>query len=117
MSTLRATVRSTTRHTQILATHHGDDVLRALLPHSPLHHHALPTLLEGLALWCGQPIRAALVTEDHWGDSHVADLFPGLLWPPERSNVRFEVLLPRRPRRLRGPGDFTRLYRFHRCET
>lgn len=36
------------------------DLLKARLPHAPRHPRALLTLLEGAALWHGQPMRVVL---------------------------------------------------------
>ncbi len=37
-----------------------ETLLKARLPAVPAHPRALATLCEALALWCGQPVRAAL---------------------------------------------------------
>lgn len=39
---------------------HGDDLLKARLPVRTRHPRALLTLLEGVALWSGQPVRAVI---------------------------------------------------------
>jgi len=111
--TLHATVRAGPHRARILATHEGDDCLKAVLPRSPVHPRALHTLLEGLALWHGQPLRAALIADDPWAPSLVEDLFGGALWPPDLANVQFELRHRRSPRRIRGPGDFRPLYVRH----
>lgn len=86
----------------------GDDLIKARLPLRPPHPRALLTLLEGVALWSGEPLdavisvgsrRDAWVDSQPWGDG---------LWPGESPLVRFDFALstPHTPRRLRGVGDF-----------
>ena len=110
---LRATVHPGPNQTRILVTEDGDDCLRAVLPMPPTHPRALHTLLEGLALWHGRPVHAVLVAGGPSGPSRVDTLFGGGLWPHDLANVQFEIRHPRRPRRLRGPGDFRQLYLQH----
>lgn len=111
--TLHATIQPGPHRTRILATDQGDDCLKAVLPTPPVHPRALHTLLEGLALWHGEPVHAALVADGPSGLSRVEDLFGGGLWPHDLANVRFDIHHPRRARRIRGPGDFRRLYLLH----
>lgn len=44
----------------------GETILKAQLATEPKHPRALATLLEAIALWQGQPVRAALCA-DAWG--------------------------------------------------
>ena len=47
----------------------GDDLLKARLPVQTSHPRALLTLLEGVALWCGEPLNAVIsasVQRDDW---------------------------------------------------
>ena len=113
MSTLHATIRPLPHQTQLLVTDRGNDCLRAVLPPHPCHPRALPTLLEGLTLWHAQPLHAVLVAEDRSGPGPVATFFDEALWPHDLAQVHFDVQSRRRPRRLRGPGDFRTLYRLH----
>jgi hypothetical protein len=86
------------------------DVLKARLPLMPAHPRALLTLLEGLALWQGQPLSTALSVPARslpfldsalWGDD---------LWPAESPLVSFNIVGPaRRVARLKGVGDFRAL--------
>ncbi len=110
---LRATIRRTAGRIQILATDEGDDCLRASLPLRPAHPQALRTLLEGLALWHDRRIDAVLVVDDPSVASPVDTLLDGELWLPELAHVRFDIRVRRKPRRLRGPGDFRQLYLLH----
>lgn len=41
----------------------GDTILKAQLAKDPKHPRALATLLEAIALWQGQPVRAALCAD------------------------------------------------------
>jgi hypothetical protein len=41
----------------------GDTILKAQLARDPKHPRALATLLEAVALWQGQPVRAALCAD------------------------------------------------------
>jgi hypothetical protein len=42
----------------------SDTILKAQLAREPKHPRALATLLEAIALWQGQPVRAALCADD-----------------------------------------------------
>jgi hypothetical protein len=42
----------------------SETLMKARLSSRPAHHRALPTLLEALALWQGEPVRAALVADE-----------------------------------------------------
>jgi hypothetical protein len=87
----------------------GNDLLKARLPIRPRHHRALLTLLEGMALWSGEPLYVVisagkyreswLSPESQWGE----------LWPEESQLVQFDLADPpmQRRRRLDGMGDFT----------
>src|SRR5579871_1965926 len=76
----------------------GDDLLKARLPVRPPHPRALLTLLEGVALWSGEPVLAVISAGAHrdawlgseeWGDD---------LWPTESQLVRFDYATPTLPR-------------------
>lgn len=110
---IQATISPGPGGTRILMTEDGDDCLKALLRTTPSHPRALHTLLEGVAMWYGAPVCAALLAGGQWGTSYVESLFGGDVWPQELSNVRFEFRYPRKRRRIRGPGDFRQLYLLH----
>lgn len=104
-------VQCSDKHAKLLATSPElGDVLKARLPLMPAHPRALLTLLEGLALWQGKPLSAALFVPGRslpfldsalWGDD---------LWPAESPLVSFNVVGPaRRVARLKGVGDFRAL--------
>lgn len=97
----------------LVTSPHGDDLLKARLPIRPPHPRALLTLLEGVALWSGQPVLAVIsagarrddwLGSDEWGDD---------LWPFESPLVHFDFAIPppRARRRLVGVGDFRELRR------
>ncbi len=105
-------IRLTTEMAWILVTDaEGDDRLQARLPR-PRHHRALRTLLEGLALWGGWPLRVAISADelDPW--SFEEDVF-GL--DLDRSGdadlLELSFLLPSRDRDRLGVGDFESLRR------
>ena len=110
---LQATVRLLASQTQILVTDDGNDCLRAALPAQPCHPRALGTLLEGLALWRARPVDAVLIVDEASASSFVDTLLGADLWPAELATVRFDTRPRRRRRRIRGPGDFRKLYRLH----
>jgi len=86
----------------------GDDLIKARLPIRPPHPRALLTLLEGVALWCGEPLapvisageeRDAWLGCEQWGEE---------LWPAESALVHYDFAIPppRRRRTIVGVGDF-----------
>jgi hypothetical protein len=104
-------VRVTTHDVKVLVLDQEQgDLLKARLPLEAQHPRALLTLLEGLALWRGQPlpvvVSAASAADRRpcWSGS---GLFGDELWPGESQLVRYEVEgRASRPRRLVGLGDF-----------
>ncbi len=84
----------------------GDDLLKARLPVRPPHPRALLTLLEGVALWSGEPVlavisagahREAWLGSDEWGDDP---------WPTESQLVHFDYATPLCRARRTLAGDF-----------
>jgi hypothetical protein len=110
----KGSVRVTTREVKVLVVDpQAGDLLKARLPLAAQHPRALLTLLEGIALWRGQPLRvvvSAAFADDGrlcWSDS---GLFGDELWPAESQLVRYEVGdRARRRHRLVGLGDFRSL--------
>ncbi len=86
----------------------GDDQIKARLPLRPPHPRALLTLLEGVALWSGEPLVVVISADSHRDDGLGLETWIDDLWPAESPLVRFEVVLPRvGPRRtIGGVGDF-----------
>jgi len=96
--------------TRILATAKAHEtLLKAKLLNEPRHPRALPALLEALALWQGETVRAALVadaSDDGCGTRLVHDAFP-LIDPTPLYHL--DVVHGRRRRHrdpLDGMGDF-----------
>ena len=90
------------------------DVLRARLPMPPRHPRALLTLLEGVALFAGEPICAAVSavsTSVPWLGS---GLFGDELWPASSPLVTFVVAHRGCHRRLASLRD---LRARRRCAT
>jgi len=92
----------------LVSSPQGDDLIKARLPIRPPHPRALLTLLEGVALFSGEPLYAVISAgedRDAWLGS---EQWCEDLWPSESPLVRFDFAIPpARPRRtLRGVGDF-----------
>src|SRR4029077_10168433 len=87
---------------------HGDDLLKARLPVRPPHPRALLTLLEGVALWSGEPVLAVISAGAHRDDWLESGEWGDELWPLESQLVQFDFAIPppRACRRLVGVGDF-----------
>ena len=105
--------RATTRVVALAGPH--DAILKAQLRQDPAHPRALATLLEAIALWQGQPVRAALCA-DSPGFSSASTIcreafvdegsaLYTLVWAPA-------VAHRRRRHRLEGLGHFGDLERF-----
>ncbi len=110
----KGAVHATPREVKVLVVDpEQGDVLKARLPPPTQHPRALLTLLEGIALWRGQPLRV-VVSATSAGDGRPcwcgSGLFGDELWPGESQLVRYEVggRAPRR-RALVGLGDFRSL--------
>jgi hypothetical protein len=86
----------------------GDDLIKARLPLRPPHPRALLTMLEGIALFSGEPLYAVISAGAHRDDWLGSEQWGDELWPAESPLVHFDFALPapRAPRRLRGVGDF-----------
>lgn len=114
MQLWKTTIRVTPTLVKLLLTEPmGHDVLRAGLPRHPSHPRALLTLLEGLALWAGRPLCAAISVAASARHECEWDLLGDTPWPTESALVRVEFLGAARPIRLRGLGSFRDVYRVH----
>lgn len=100
--------------TRVLAMDGAHDTfLKARLARSPIHRHALSTLLEAIALWQGRRVRAALCVDDRrdgFGSSSFLETLPdagnalySLDWIPARGHDR------RGRRDISGMGRFADL--------
>lgn len=106
----KVALRCTTKATKILVTSLGEDRLKANLDLSPSHPRALVTLLEGLSLWHGAPLRVAACADANARAYFEQILYGGGLWWPESPLVDFDIVEQRPHRqRLRGLGDFRQL--------
>ena len=109
MATWPTTIRLD-KELKLLATSpEGDALLKARLPLRPPHPRALLTLLEGVALWSGEPLYVVISAGEHRDDWLGCETWADELWPTESPLVRFDFAIPPppRPRRtLRGVGDF-----------
>lgn len=92
MRSWKATVRSHAGTWQLLVTDSdGDEALKAVLPIWPQHPCALMTLLEGLAMWVGQPVIAA-VYAGMWEETPCAEALCGdAFFPLKSARVRLEL--------------------------
>jgi hypothetical protein len=98
-------------HVMLLVTSETGDVLKARLPLSPRHPRALLTLLEGLALWRGEPL-SVVVSASESSDWVASGLFGDDFFPAESQLVQFHAgRLGCRVQRLRGVADFRALRR------
>jgi hypothetical protein len=111
MSEWTTRLRLDPRNLRLLVTTEEEDILRARLPLRPKSPRALLTILEGIALWSGREITVATSVDASWDPSADADLFGGGFWPAETNLVRYQILPRRVPCRIRGVGDFRKLYR------
>ena len=105
-SSLRVTARDVTL---LVRSPETGDVLKARMPMPPRHPRALLTLLEGLALFAGEPLCVAISAVPHpvlWCGS---GLFGDELWPAESPLVRFVAARHVRHRRLDSLGSFRAL--------
>lgn len=107
----RIAVEPTAAKTKLLMTDaDGHELLKAALPSTPNHPRALLTLLEGLALWGGQPLTAAISVGPALPRHVDAALFGADLMPCDSALVRYEMVeIHRRRRTLSGVGDFRQL--------
>jgi hypothetical protein len=114
MKPWKGLVRATPREVKVLVVDpQQGDLLKARLPPVTQHPRALLTLLEGVALWRGQPLRvvvSATSADDGRPCWCGSGLFGDELWPAESQLVHYEVGgRDLRRRRLAGLGDFRSL--------
>jgi len=104
-------VEPTARSAKLLVTDwDGNELLKAALPSTPQHPRALLTVLEGLALWAGEPLTAVISVGPALPRRVDEALFGTGLVPTDSALVRFEMVGPvGRRRTLSGLGDFRQL--------
>jgi hypothetical protein len=100
----------------LVTNEENHEILKARLPLRLTHPRAATTLLEGLALWAGHPLTAALGAAGRSGPTYAEWLFGPDRWPEDVALVRFDLLedRPRRRRTIPGIGDFRQLRLLHR---
>lgn len=104
-------IRPGRTHTRVLATAGVEQtLLKANLSSEPAHPRALPTLLEAMALWQGEQVRAVLCVGAS-GDGSGTRLSRALFDVVEPTPLFSLDIVPDRPRRRRrdhldGLGDF-----------
>lgn len=97
---------------KILVEGWDGDLLKAHLPPNPAHPRALVTLLEGLSLWAGTPLHAAVSVTDACHPRSVDALFGGDALHADSPLVTFDPVFPSPiRRRIRGLGDFRAVQR------
>jgi hypothetical protein len=86
----------------------GDDRIKARLPLRPPHPRALLTLLEGVALFSGEPLYVVISAGESREDWLGCEAWGDDLWPAESPLVHFDFAIPppRTRRTLRGVGNF-----------
>lgn len=109
----QCTLQVTTSDVRLLVTESKRDLLKARLDLPPRHPRALLTLLEGLSLWSGEPLRVALYVDETCPVGLEPTLFGDELWPGESALVRFDVVPRVRPKHL-DAREFHPLRRYAR---
>jgi hypothetical protein len=103
------TIRIEAEDLKLLVTSpRGDDQIKARLPLRPPHPRALLTLLEGVALFSGEPLYVVISAGKSRDDWLGCEAWGDDLWPAESPLVHFDFAIPppRTRRTLRGVGDF-----------
>jgi hypothetical protein len=90
---------------------YGDDLLKARFPVLTSHPRALLTLLEGVALWSGEPLHAAISASAQRDDWLYSEEWGDEFWPPESPLVHFDFAIQPHVRRI---GDLRAVRRYLR---
>jgi hypothetical protein len=100
----------------LMTDENQNEILKARLPLRPIHPRSVTTLLEGLSLWAGQPLTAALGAAGRSGPTYAEWLFGPDRWPEDSVLAHFSLLedRPGRRRTITGVGDFRQLRLLHR---
>ncbi len=108
MATWPTTLRIGREMKLLVQSELGDDVIKARLSLRPPHPRALLTMLEGVALFSGQPLRVVISAGDGLDAWLGSEQWCEELWPAESPLVGFDFAIPppRARRTLRGVGDF-----------
>jgi hypothetical protein len=102
------TIRIEAEDLKLLVTSPQGDRIKARLPARPPHPRALLTLLEGVALFSGEPLYPVISAGKHRDDWLGCETWGDDLWPTESPLVHFDFAVPpaRRRSTIRGVGDF-----------
>lgn len=100
----------------LIRSDESGDLLKARLPARACHPRALLTMLEGVALWSGSPLCAAVSADESVQIGCALGLFGDEPWPAESPLVRFEPAVRANPKALRGMGDFRALRRAYAAD-
>jgi len=108
MATWPTTLRIGKELKLLVQSETGDDVIKARLPLRPPHPRALLTMLEGVALYSGQPLCVVTSAGEHLDAWLGCEQWCDELWPAESPLVPFDFAIPppRGRRTLRGVADF-----------
>jgi hypothetical protein len=108
MATWRTRLRVKEDLKLLVTSPEGDDLIKARLPLRPPHPRALLTMLEGIALFSGEPLYAVVSAGSHPDAGLGSEQWCEDMWPAESPLVHFEFAIPspRARRRIRGVGDF-----------
>ncbi|HYA81401.1 MAG TPA: hypothetical protein VED87_10760 [Methylocystis sp.] len=108
MATWPTTMRIDKELKLLVQSEQGDDVIKARLPLRPQHPRALLTMLEGVALFSGQPLHVVISAGEGLDGWLGSEQWCEELWPAESALVSFDYAIPppRARRTLRGVGDF-----------
>lgn len=100
----------------LMTDENHNEILKARLPLQSIHPRAVISLMEGLALWAGQPLTVALCAAERSGPTYAQWLFGAGRWPESSALVSYDVIEARRGRRrtISGVGDFRQLRLLHR---
>jgi hypothetical protein len=99
--------------TRLLITNAGKQpLLKARMSRPPQHRKALPMLLEAIAQWEGQPIRAALVADDK-GQYDSTLYHDCLVEPCETPLYTIETVLPLAALRRLHRDEINGMGRYH----
>jgi hypothetical protein len=108
------TLQVTPTAAMLLVRDNNRDLLKARFEPHCSHPRALLTLLEGLSLWQGKPLRVALSVADECLVGPSSTLFGDELWPSESQLVQFDIVHRARPKHLGRVGDFQSIRRLAR---
>src|SRR5579859_3453811 len=78
----------------LVSSPQGDDLIKARLPIRPPHPRALLTLLEGVALFSGEPLYVVISAGKSQDDWLGCEAWGDDPWPAESPLVHFDFAIP-----------------------